>query len=227
MKSLYKTILAASLIATSSAFAQQAQPAGFAVFSGTIVERKTVTIQGQPNRHELAKMKLPNGQLVIVDLGSQNQLQDVRLNNNQPLVVLGTVGRLNNQPIVVADRIRNPQTGLTLLIDRGQPAQPAEAQTAAAQIPPTAQAPVNPSGPQIVRGRILTIETAPVDHEDHQLAEIETAGGIVPVDLGPVSRLQNLNLKQGSQVTVHGQLGIVQSRAMIVADQVNPPESQR
>jgi hypothetical protein len=152
-------------------------------------------------------MRLSTGQTVIVDLGPQNQIQSIRLPTTQPLDILGPVGQINGQPVVLAQQIHYPQSGLTLIINRNLTA-------------PQPQPAAFGQGPESIQGPIHSLQTTNVRGQDHLIAEIDTPGGIVLTDLGPPS--QNPTLKIGDRLAVQGHMAIVDSRAMIVADHVSP-----
>lgn len=92
----------------------------FASVSGRLVGLRAVNLDNEPDKHVLAKLRTSSGKTVIVDLGTRKNLQSMRFRPNQPLTVMGSGGRINGKPILVADKVRDDSGsgGPTLTIVR-------------------------------------------------------------------------------------------------------------
>lgn len=87
--------------------------------TGVLQDVRTVRIQGEQDKHVLGKLRTRDGRTLVVDLGTQKDLKGVTLRRNQPLAVQGKVGRINQRPVLMAEKIRGtPQPEATLTIVR-------------------------------------------------------------------------------------------------------------
>lgn len=100
------------------AFAQQDQVR----VEGRITDQRQVQIQGLDHGHQLVKLQTSQGRTVVVDLGEQT-LDDLNLSQNDEVMVTGRSGRINDRPVVFAERVAAVQQ-----IDRRKDIQQAQQQ---------------------------------------------------------------------------------------------------
>jgi len=72
---------------------------------GKITDLREVNLKGVPDSHRLAKLETVNGRTVIIDLGTGKELNDIKLQKNEQIVVIGEAGRINGKPVLFADQI--------------------------------------------------------------------------------------------------------------------------
>ncbi len=72
-----------------------------------------------------------------------------------------------------------------------------------------------------IQGEIRDLQTFSVNGAQHVFAKIDTqAGRTIRVDLGPRSQLQNVNLREGANLTVWGHRGTVDGRTVLLAQRI-------
>ncbi len=72
---------------------------------GEVLEVRDVRIKGAEQQHALAKLRLDSGKTLVVDLGKREGLRDVKLAPRDRIGVIGSMGRINGKPVLVADMV--------------------------------------------------------------------------------------------------------------------------
>lgn len=72
---------------------------------GEVLEVRDVRIKGAAQQHALAKLRLDSGKTLVVDLGKREGRRDVKLAPRDRIGVIGSMGRLNGKPVLVADMV--------------------------------------------------------------------------------------------------------------------------
>lgn len=87
--------------------ADQQQPPG-ALTMGKLVDTREVRVQGQEQPFLLAKIATRSGRTVIANLGPRDQLpKSVRLQRGEQVAITGQLGRINDQPVIIAHTFAN------------------------------------------------------------------------------------------------------------------------
>lgn len=150
--------------------------------SGTIEELREVKIYGQATPHLVAAVETEADNIRIVDLGPVNQLAHLDLDDGDEIQVRGTRGTINNNEVIVADRVQ--ANGDTAQIRRTW-----------------SRGDFRLSG-EIIR---TSTQTMPGDGRVHLVAVVETdRGNRYTVDLGPQQRLEqeDLDITSGEEITL-------------------------
>lgn len=88
---------------------------------GKLVDLQEVDLNKVPDPHRLAKLQLSGGRTVIVDLGTDEQLQDISLKKGEYVMIRGALGRINGKPVVFATTVAD-----VVQIDRQQQSSPSQ-----------------------------------------------------------------------------------------------------
>lgn len=88
--------------------------------TGEIAEVRTIKVKQTKQDHLLAKVKLDTGQTAVLDLGPADKARQsgLKLEKRQQLQAEGTVGQLNNRPVLVVTRAQ--QDGKTVMLNAGK-----------------------------------------------------------------------------------------------------------
>lgn len=78
-------------------------PQGQVMLSGHIIGLQDVQLRGMPEPHTIAKIRTMEGQTALIDLGPQSEVADLQLQKNDFVSASGSVGRINNQQVLIAD----------------------------------------------------------------------------------------------------------------------------
>ncbi len=85
----------------------QGHMAGLMVI-GRLMDTRELQVQGQPQPFLLAKIRTPQGEAVVANLGPRNRLpQNVNLRTGELVAVTGELGRIDNRPVIVAHTFAN------------------------------------------------------------------------------------------------------------------------
>jgi hypothetical protein len=82
---------------------EESSPSDSKTVSGTIENKKNVSVRGES--HVVAQLKNTNNQMTIVDLGRQAQLQDAALEKGKRISVTGPATKVGDKSVVVAKSI--------------------------------------------------------------------------------------------------------------------------
>jgi hypothetical protein len=79
--------------------------------TGKLVDLRGVNVKGINEQHRLGLLELEDGRRVVVDFGAdQNIGNDLKLNRNEKIIVEGRKGRVNDRPVIFAERIADIAT---------------------------------------------------------------------------------------------------------------------
>lgn len=198
---------------------------------GRITAVRTIQLCGDPNRHVLARIRTDRGN-VVVDMGTVEEMRNLRLRRNQQVSVLGRPGRINERPVVFANRLRagGQAVAFARVIplqfgDRQaqlQPGRRQRGQTAAQR--QTAQRMARQN--YLLSGEVVETRQVTVQQHEHKhtLAKLRTAEGrTVVVDLGPAKDLKT-KLDKGKTVAVIGKPGRINERPVLLAEALTEVE---
>ncbi|MGF1633221.1 MAG: hypothetical protein ACFCVE_05170 [Phycisphaerae bacterium] len=82
------------------------QTRGMAVVSGKVKDVKSFAIGETGEKHVLVKLQAESGDNVVIDMGTERDLMGVQLRQDQQMKILARPGRVNDKPILVADRVQ-------------------------------------------------------------------------------------------------------------------------
>ena len=164
--------------------------------SGAIASTKRVSVRD--TQHLIATVEQENGRRIVVDLGPANKLNNIDLQQGDRLSARGPAILVGDKRIMLAQQVQV----------NGQPAQ------------------IQRSGRQL-NGTVVRVQNPSVSGEKHRLVTLETSDGRnLLVDLGPTRNLQDLEIKEGDEITVSGPMVRVQDRRVVMARQVTTDEGR-
>lgn len=194
--------------------------------TGELLDKRTVMIGGK--EHLVAQIRNSQGGTAKVCLGEARNLRPLGLQMGDWMIVDGIRSRLNDRPIIMAQRIE------------------AKGQVAFADLPPrgnmqgmqTTQYMQNMQGPQSmqsmqnmqfrpntehIQGELISKQIRRFQNRagEYVVARVRTDDGMIrTVNLGPQWRLNQLYLQQGDEVAVTGQRGRINGEPAVIADRV-------
>lgn len=208
--------------------------------SGKITGVREVEMVNKDDKHMIIKLLGDDGETDIVDLGAADELKagGIDPKEGSSLFVHGRIGKLNDRMVLVAESVSNTKmlklsrhSGL-----REETQKHAEKRGATGEGAATADAPAEGNAKNIapkkvsvdagmqsrtVDGVILGSRKVKVENdEEHQLVKIQTEGGVAVVDLGPVSKMPQVDLTDGKLIAASGMVGKMNDRPIIFADSV-------
>lgn len=82
-----------------------------ASIQGEIEQVKQFNMKGQQDAHNLARIRMQDGQSVVVNLGPKRNLRDLQLSEGDRVTIQGRRGKIDGKTVVLAEQIRsNNQT---------------------------------------------------------------------------------------------------------------------
>lgn len=191
--------------ATSSQAGNRNQPEGgkkeMATFNGTVDGFRKVQLKnkkGESGDFTFVRISLENGEKRVITLGSKLKIPDIGLNKGDRISVSGQNARMDNQKILVANRITVGDK--TFQIQR--------------QNRPDA-------GQQVtVNGTVKKFAKTSLDGSKEQNLLIRVTlkdGTSNVVDFGKGTTLRDLNVQEGSNVRIQGKKSRVDGKMLIVA----------
>lgn len=208
--------------------------------SGKITGVREVDMVAAGEKHTIIKLLGDDGETDIVDLGSAEELSKGGIDPKEggSLFVHGRIGKLNDRMVLVAESVSNTKMlklarQSSLREETQKHAEQRGATGAAAPSAADATASDKNIAPKkvsvdagmqsrtvdgIVKGtRKVKVEN---DTEEHMLVKVQTESGIAVVDLGPISRLPQVDLSEGKKIAASGMVGKMNDRPMIFADSI-------
>jgi len=166
--------------------------------SGTITDMTTFKMSDQ-DEHRFAKVELPSGEKVPVDLGPVGRTDQLDLQDGDPLTVIGKRARIDDKKFICARQVMSDDQMVSVnqKPDRGM---------------------------KRVQGRITELMTKRLKGKDqpYQIAEVDLQGGRSErVVLGPKSRLSELDLADGEKLRLLVRRGRYNERPALIASQIN------
>lgn len=165
--------------------------------TGTISSLKTFRLADGPRR-QLAKLTTAEGQNVPVDLGRVEELQRLDLQSGDEITVTGQRSRVDDRKMFTARRIESGDTTITLGREQDR-------------------------GLKRVQGEITNLKTTRFRRSDQefQVARVDLKGGrSEQVILGPVQKLNELDLQPGDEVQMLVRRGRYNDQPALIADQI-------
>jgi hypothetical protein len=167
--------------------------------SGTIRDMKKISLAGQEQKHQIARVKTPEGRVARVDLGPVENLKGLNLKDGDQITVHGRRGTINDKGMLMAERIE--AAGRTIAVNR-------------------------PFDRNLNRfsGKVLSTRTASFqtqDVPDQVFARVRLDGGeTTVVNLGPKEQLRNVDLKnlKGKQISFLAHRAIIGNQVALIAD---------
>jgi len=206
--------------------------------SGKITSVREVDMVNSEAKHMLVKILGDDGETDIVDLGSAEELKAGGIDPKEgaALFVHGRIGKLNDRMVLVAESVSNTKM-LKLSRHsslREETQKHAEKRGATGEANATASNEGNPKNiapkkmtvdagmqSRTVDGVVLGTRKVKVENdEEHMLVKIQTEGGVAVVDLGPVSKVPQVDLADGKLIAASGMVGKMNDRPVIFADSV-------
>ncbi|HEU5116117.1 MAG TPA: hypothetical protein VFT74_05510, partial [Isosphaeraceae bacterium] len=154
---------------------------------------------GEHKEHVLARIKTDQGENIRADLGPRSGLSDLNLKEGESVSVQGTVGTINDRPVLMADEVS------------------AGGKTAQVRLP-------EGLGHRRIHAQILSTRTANLKKQDGEqmIAHLRLLNGQqVDALLGPKDKLGDLNIHEGDSLDILAHPGQLNSEPVLVAEQVH------
>lgn len=173
---------------------------------GRVTDINQIRLTNSDQQQTIARLKVRDGRTARVFLGDKSQLSSLDLQDGDNITIVGVPGRVNDRWMLVARQIT--ANGESISLNQRQQQQ-------------------SNSGLKRVSGRITDTRKAKFRGHDEQfmVVQIQTdQGDSVIANLGPLSRLQSLDLQNGDAVTVLARRGSVNGETAWIAEQVRANE---
>lgn len=182
---------------------------------GRVVELRTLQVQGQQDQQVIATIRTQQGQTVLVDLGSAPNFRDqnIQVQQGDQISLQGYQATHQGQPLIVATQFQTQQ-GQQVQLDQGQ---------RQAQQVYGIERGQQQMQQGLISGRVTDARDVQIEgvSNEHRLVRLQTREGRqVVVDLGPEDQLNDLSVQQGDWLAVRGQIGQINNRPVIFAQQV-------
>lgn len=205
--------------------------------SGKITAVREVEMVNAGEKHTIIKVLGDDGETDIVDLGSSDELKagGIDAKEGGSLFVHGRIGKLNDRMVLVAESVSNSKM-LKLarhasLREESQKHAEKRGATGEATADSTSNekniAPKKVSvdaGMQsrTVDGTVIGTRKVKVESgsEEHMLVKVQTESGVAILDLGPASKVPQVDLSEGKKIASSGMVGKMNDRPMIFAETI-------
>lgn len=167
---------------------------------GKISDLRKISMHDGDGRYVVARVRTQNGRTAKVLLGREDQLSKLKLREDDQVQIRGRNGRINDQPVLVAIEVSSG--------DQRVRVQPKRMNRPLRQ----------------VQGEVLRTRTAQFRGHDEPfvVAEMRTREGQQTlVNLGPKSKLGNVNFSEADQVRLLAAPGKVNGQNALIAEQIN------
>ena len=166
--------------------------------SGRIERLNTLRLAENDRRHLIARVDTREGYSARVDLGPEDQLRDLDLDQGDVIEVSGMPGRINDRPVIMAERVE--AKGRTVTVHRAP-------------------------DPALMRIEGTLLETRSVRptglQQDHLLAKVRADNGQTHVvDLGPRPALERARLRDGAGVKLLATRVMINEHTALAAEQL-------
>lgn len=165
---------------------------------GEIVELRKEQFAGMDDRCVIARIESRNGETAKAVLGPHSQIEDLDLSEGDNITVRGVRGRINDKSMLFARMVKAGGDQVSINMP-------------------------SPRGLKRVRGDIRSTRMAKFRNQDekHLVAEVELVSGKrETVNLGPKSRVQDLDLQQGDEVSLLVRPGRINGESAMIAEQI-------
>lgn len=201
--------------------------------SGKVTSIHSLEMVGSNDPHILIKLKGDDGETDVVDLGMASELKTngIEAKEGMELWIDGRVGKINDKPVLVAESIC--QTKMTKVTRSMKLREESKDNAEARGANPESKEPKDRSAPKtvtadagmisrtvdgtVVNSRKIKIEG---QSDEHQLVKLQTEGGMVVVDLGPIEKMPKIDISEGKLIAVNGIVGKMNDRPIIIAETV-------
>ncbi|MEZ6114303.1 MAG: hypothetical protein R3C99_25320 [Pirellulaceae bacterium] len=173
---------------------------------GQLKDINQIRLTDSDKQQTIARLKVRDGRTARIFLGDKSQLSSLNLQDGDNITIIGVPGRVNDRWMLVARKIT--ANGESISLNQQQQQQ-------------------SNAGLKRVSGQITDTRKAKFRGHDEQfmVVQIQTdQGDSVIANLGPVSRLESLDLQNGDAVTVLARQGSVNGETAWIAEQVRANE---
>lgn len=158
-----------------------------------------VGMEGEQKDHQLVRIKTDQGHNIRVDLGPRSGLSGLDLAKGQTISVRGTVGTINDRPVLMAEQVSSGGKSVTVLLPDGLSHQRFQV--------------------QVLETRAVRLQE--VDGEQ-VIARLHLLnGGTIEALLGPKDKLAPLDIQVGDTVELLAHLGRVNFTPVLIAEQLH------
>lgn len=161
--------------------------------SGTIIRTKLVDVKGTADRHQVVLLRTERGKRVPIDLGPTKGLRDVTIKSGQDVTAYGTIARIGEKSLVIAEQLRVGDQQVRLRQRRPM---------------------------KKFQGEITNIKTIQLKNQKQPavIARVETEQQTVFALLGNRKQFDGLELNEGDKITLRGRVLPVKDRTFVIAD---------
>lgn len=183
--------------------------------SGKVLKEKTVGIKDKNQKNQVVLLQTEQNEQIIADLGNTDALGKVEIKEGKQLDLQGKMVRVSNMPVLLVSQVTADDQ--TIDIQHGEIAQRTR-QTDMAAMKEKKQ----------IKGTVLSEKNVDVSGQDQQfkvaLIELQEGEQVV-ADLGPTDQL-NMEIKQGEQVEIEGNLARIGNQVVLLASSVSAQGQQ-
>ncbi len=182
--------------------------------SGKILKEKTVDIKGKDQKNQVVLLQTAQNKRIIADLGNADALGKVNIKEGKQLDLQGKMVRVSNMPVLLVSQVTaDDQTDdQTMDIEQGEIAQRTRKTDMAAM-----------KEKKQIKGTVLSEKNVDLSGQDQQfkvaLIELQEGEQVI-ADLGPTDQL-NMEIKQGEQVEIEGNLVRIGNQVILFASSVS------
>jgi hypothetical protein len=168
-------------------------------YEGTVQSVMTKNLARMDEPHTLITLRNQQGKTVKADLGPESKLKGVNLQKGERVTVFGTKGTINDKPVLMAEQITFNGERHRIHLPKDQ-------------------------GLKRIRGEIKSTHSTQFRGVDqgHLIARVQLdSGRTVPVNLGPESDFQDLDLQRGDEISALVSQGRMNGQRAFIAEQVS------
>ncbi len=165
---------------------------------GKVRDMMTHRLAGMGEDHQFARVETESGRTAKVDLGPKSQVSELNLKDGDKITVTGTRGTINDRGVLMAAKVEKGDQSVTLKWPHDR-------------------------NFTRVRGEILRTRTSKFRNRDgeHVVAQMRLRSGrTADVILGPKSQLSDVDLEEGSRLSLLVHPGRLNGNSAFVADAI-------
>ncbi len=175
---------------------------------GTIEDKKTIQLSGHDENFVVAKVNTSNDEKRPVLLGTQQKLKQLDLQNGDRVEVSGQKGTINDRQMVIAMKVSSGGKTINTTPKTRQADQKDQSKK---------------SNERQIRGSVENLQERKFKDQDETfyVADINLSQGPSrPIVLGPTSKIDQLNLESGDQISAVVCKGRLNGETALVAKEV-------
>ncbi len=176
------------------------QQSATAKIAGELQDMRKIRMRDSEQQFVIARVRTDEGRTAKVLLGKQQQLSGFDLSDGDRIEVEGRRGRINDQPVLVASKVKAGGKAMQVEIDRmNQPVRQ-------------------------FKGEIVRTQTTRFQGHDKPFVVAEMRcqdGSSKLVNLGPKDKFADVDVKQAEEVCVLAAMGRIDGKKALIAEEVS------